>query len=393
MTRRFPRLSVRVALLALISVFLVPTSALAADGLLITPESADFGEVPSGFVHGRQLTVTNASSTGVLLGGIGIEGDAEPFAVGGYECANVLELEPGESCQVKVFFRAPMVAASYEALLVVQGEGVDPAIAPLTASSFLEGHLTSDVVEVEVGPTLIGTSSEPRSVRVRNAGDSSVAISSSGIPGLPSPSPFEVVENDCAGSLDPGQECSITVVFSPIAEWGPGHQGAALFVLYPGNFLLIPLDGEAISAPPEPSPPPLSPAPVPVAEPSIAPADEFGSALRSLTDAVPALVRGGPFRRRALPVFKFPVSGRLTLVIFSRHRGKRVRIGGGRLRVSASVAQRMRFRLNRKGRVMLRRSQRTRIQAIVKFKPDSGTASRHAAEYRVESARQQRKRR
>lgn len=381
MTSRLPRLFRLAQLLALACVLIAPSSATAAGELALSPDEVDFGEVPSGLSQSHQLTVTNAGPDPVQIGEIGVEGGTGPFSIADGGCLDTVELAGGEDCSLTVTFRAPMDTADYEALLVVEGAGVDPAVASLTASSFFEGYLVSDVAEVRVGPTTIGTTSAPHAVRVRNIGDTPVSIDKAHIYGPPSITPFKVVANGCVGVLEPDQECSIEVVFVPNSFLGVGLQGAPLFVIYPGQIgVLVPLTGEAVAplSPPQNVPPPGPQEPPPTPSGS-------EKALARLSTAIPALIRGGPSSGRLLPGFRPAAAGRLNLALFGWNRGKRVRIGGGELRFTASAAKRLRIRLNKRGRALLRRPQQTRIQAITTFRPDSGALSRHTAEYRVKA--------
>jgi hypothetical protein len=380
----------RLLLLAVpLALALTPASALAAGELAIDPAEADFGEVPAGLSGGWYLTVTNAGPDPVQLGEIDFEGDADPFSIEAGGCLEVLELAGGESCSLNVTFRAPMDTADYEALLIVEGDGVTPAVASLTASSLFEGYLVSDVAEIWVGPTPIGTLSAPHPVRIRNVGDTPVSIKSAGIYGPPSIIPFKVAANGCVGVLEPDAECVVEVVFSPNSFWGPGHQGAALMVIYPGQIgVLVPLNGEAVAAL---APPQHAPPPAPLETPPTRSSQR--RALTRLSASIPGLIRGGPSTWRTLPPFNSSMPGRLTLALFAWEGGTRVRIGGGNLGIPASAAKQMRFRLNKRGRTLLRRPRATRVSAVVTFQPTGGKLVRQSAQFVVKKPLAKRKKR
>jgi hypothetical protein len=67
-------------------------------------------------------------------------------------------------------------------------------------------------------------------------------------------------------------------------------------------------------------------------------------------------------------------------------------IGGGALSFAAPKAGRLRFRLNKKGVALLRRSQRTRIKVVLEFDPRYDIASRQGPEFLVKPPVTKRKR-
>jgi len=385
MMSRFLQLS-GLALLVSTSCFLLMSpTATAADELTIAPDSVDFGEITSGLSGAWNLTVTNAGPSSIQLGDIGFEGDVDPFSLDDGGCLDVLELPSGQSCDLHVVFRAPMVTADFETIVFVEGSGVDDAVASLTASSFLEGYLTADPSVLDVGPTPMGTTSTPRSVVVRNAGDSPVNISAVGIYGPASIVPFRVAANDCVGVLGPREDCLVSVVFTPNAFLGLGDQHAPLFVTVPGEWgLLIPLNGVA-AAPTQPIGPTLGAEVKPPAVSENAVSKGLKIALADLADAVPALVRGGPTRLRSLPRFAAPAAGRLRLALFGRKDGRRLRIGAGALTFDRPKTGRLRFQLNKRGVALLRRPRRARIKVVLEFEPHSQAAFRHGRGFVVKA--------
>jgi hypothetical protein len=350
------------------------------DALSVTPSWIDFGLLAPAAMATESFTVRNTGRSALNPGDIGIVGDSSHFSIVSNGCAGQT-LVRRAACEVGVRYVAPFATDQFWAAAVIPGSGATgPRFVEMDGASWLPGALTPDPREIDFGYIQPRMTSPPRAVQIVNGGGAPISVGS-----VTTSESFSVASDGCTDVvLDVDEACTIAVTFRPRAT--------ALAV---GSLTVASTDGSAsalttlrgTATRPRSILPPRSPVPRP---PGTEPTVEF--ALAMLTDAVPKLVRGGPTRLLRLPRFLAPSAGRLSLTLFGWDRSRRVRIGGGSLKLAGPKATRLRFRLNRKGVALLRRPQRTRIKAIAKFVPREGAASRQGPEYLVKPPVGRRKR-
>jgi hypothetical protein len=287
---------------------------------------------------------------------------------------------------------------------------VGVVVAGLSASGALAaGTLTIEPEQVDFGTNAFG-SSVTKTFVATNSGPDPVVLSEVAL--LGGVDPFDFV----AGSCEPdtlvgvGETCGVEVVFSPIGFQAASYQAllsvaggeedaSATALLTGATQSVTPLtatpttlsaDGTPRTRPGTYSSDFARPVPSP-RKPS--PQWPVEIRLGDLTDAVPALIRGGPSRARLLPVFEAGEAGRLNVTVFGWKGARRLGIGSGKLDFPVAQSGRLRLRLNKKGRALLRRPQRTRIKVVVKFEPRQGATSRQGPEYFVKAPAKKRKRR
>jgi hypothetical protein len=343
-----------------------PPAALAEDDVVVEPVWHDFGEEPNGMISSWTSTVRNVGSEPVTLGDIGFDGDAGPFTIEPSSCEAGVVLGVEESCGLTVQFTAPKLTADFEAFFVVEHDGEGEfAVGLVTASSYVAGYLVATPSVGEFGPTLMGSTSGSKQIQIHNAGDTPVTVSAVNILGVN----FKITSKGCVGVIDPGERCTVAVAFAPTIKFAPR---AVLKLSVPGEWgLWIQLKGVM-----------SSPSPV------VAPDSTVEADLARLADAVPRLVRGGPRRALRLPAFATVAPGELSLRLYARHRGRRVRLAMATVDVPKDSSRRLRFSLTRKGRKILRRPKVTRVSVVVAFQ-QSGSSERvrQSVEMRVRPRR------
>lgn len=342
---------------------LAPASASAAGALTIDPAEVDFGAQAVGTSAERSVSVRNLGPDPVLLTDVYLVGDVDPFDFAGGTCSDVDPIAAGAECQLTLKF-APAAAGAYEVFLAAEGGPDDePGVARLTGS----GRQGSGSLVVEPGalafpPTPKGSVSARQTLRVRNVGDgpaTGVAVRGA--------NPMYDVVNGCPSTLEAGAECSVSVAFAPRDPW-THMTSSSLRVHWDNQFgVVVPLSGSVTR--------PLAPTD---------PGALIEQNLARLSDALPALLRGGP-RSARLPAFEAPAPGKLKLRAHVRTAKGRVLVATGDKRLTAGSEQRLRVRLTKRGRKLLKRPRATRVKVVVSFTADDGSVSKQSPEIVVKA--------
>lgn len=176
---------------------------------------------------------------------------------------------------------------------------------------------------------------------------------------------FDLTTNQCAGVLNPGATCGLSVAFyprtSPVTPAQSVKEAHLALYLGPDNVhprnrtvgLTVPVKGVVPAIPPPP-----------IIDYGVIEQD-----LVRLAESFPKLMRGGPRRRLRLPAFKAPTAGRLSAQVLAVGPGRRMRLATGAITLEAAASGRLRFRLGPKARKRLRQPRKTRVEVIVAFTP------------------------
>ncbi len=205
------------------------------------PDPVAFGSVGVGApAQTRTVTVTN---TGLVPTAFFIAivagGDAGSFHVASEDCTMV-ELDPGDSCQVRLAF-APTATGTRTARLAMFGDDDGGLQVELSG----EGEAAAVGIAptgFDFGALASGRRSAPHTFSLVNSGSTPVAISSAQISG-PNLDQFALAGDTCTGvTLAPGAGCAVSVRFAPDAV---GTDSASLRVVGEGTVLIAPLAGQA----------------------------------------------------------------------------------------------------------------------------------------------------
>lgn len=164
--------------------------------------------------------VGTVASAPIVLGISGV--DAAAFFIAAEACADGLDV--GERCTVSIVFSPGHRGASHASLDVEGG----PSLA-LEGSTMhvCEPALAISASPTEFGGVLVGEYSRPLTLTIENVGDEATGPLETLITGSDSPQ-FEMGDDLCTGvSLAPGESCTASAVFAPIA---PGEASATLIV-------------------------------------------------------------------------------------------------------------------------------------------------------------------
>jgi hypothetical protein len=192
----------------------------------------------------QSVTLTN-NSTVTPLGfhgtGISISGaDAADFKVTN-TCGTTVAA--GASCTISVTFTPTGAGARTAQINIAETADSNPLVIALTGTG-IQPLVSTSTTSLVFAAQTVGTTSAPQTVTLTNPGTSQLTISSIAIEGTD-----YTLTNTCAGSLQPGQQCTISVQFEPAAA---GARSAELQILtnasnVAGGTVLIPLTGTGVA--------------------------------------------------------------------------------------------------------------------------------------------------
>jgi hypothetical protein len=333
-----------------------------------------FGELQAeeAAIVGVQVTAVDEPTT---IESVELLDPSSPFWIESEDCIGD-PMGVNDVCHIAVIFLAPDADGSFQDTLRIQAADGTTATSVVQGSSYRAGGLTADPARVDWDGLSIGR----RNVVLRNRTTEALWIDS-----VVATLGFSVRNqwpSGCSEELLPGDTCSMSVL-PPSSRAGTSAgmltvRHAAADGAYPGPFtpippysiLSVPLSRAPWTYVPRPAPPRLTPRDY----------DPIKGKLAKLSRSIPRLVRGGPSRSLSLPALRAPVNGRLSLVLHGWRHGKRVWLGGGDHTFEFAGRGRLRFRLNKNGVALLRRSKRTRVKVVLEFSPgDDGKDVRQAS--------------
>lgn len=215
-------------------------TAVAPAALSISPSNANFGTIAIGSSSASQtFTVTNTgdevSGTVVLtVGGA----HASNFAITSNTCTGVA-LPGGATCTASVSF-SPTASGSRVATLVALASPGGSVSVALSGTGALAASLAISPASYAFGTVTVGGSSASQTFTLTNTGGapaSTVGVAITGANSLD----FVIVGTNCAGvTLNPGQSCGGSLIFSPTAG---GTRAADLTATTSGITGSAPLSG------------------------------------------------------------------------------------------------------------------------------------------------------
>ena len=340
----------------------------------ISSPTHSFGELRAeqAAIVGVQVTAVDEPTT---IESVEMLDPSSPFWIESEDCIGD-PMGVNDVCHVAVVFLAPDADGSFQDTLRIQAEDGTAATSVVQGSSYRAGGLTADPARVDWDRLSFGV----RTVVLRNRATEALWIDS--VAATPGFSVRNRTFGGCSEELLPGDTCSVSVSTSTLrtspSEGVLTIRHAEAYGGYPGPFgpippyaaLSVPLSRAPWTFPPRPAPLRLT-------------APDYGAVkgkLAKLSRSIPRLVRGGPVRSLSLPALRAPVNGRLSLVLHGWRRGKRVWLGGGDHTFEFAGRGRLRFRLNKNGVALLRRSKLTRVRAVLECSPADGKDVRHASQ-------------
>jgi|RhiMethySRZTD1v2_1073278.scaffolds.fasta_scaffold13244_1 uncharacterized repeat protein (TIGR03803 family) len=160
----------------------------------------------------QRVTLSNAGTGTLLISSLSITGmNAADFAQAN-NCGSTVA--PGASCAIDVTFTPTNTGTRTAAVLIVSNAAGSPHTVGLSGTG-RPGQVQLAPSTVTFAGQLLGTTSAPLPVTVKNAGTTSLAISATGTSG-----DFTVSSSTCGSTLAAGATCTVNVALVPAAE-GP----------------------------------------------------------------------------------------------------------------------------------------------------------------------------
>lgn len=207
--------------------------ALLEPSISVAPTWMDFGNVPVGGASSPQdVTIFNAGSASLHINAISLPGGtaAPNFVVdvggGPSGCGSPpITLVPGSYCTVSVTFTPSAEGLFYNSLMISSDDPAAPDVYVDLVGTGTGGHqpvIWVDPPAFTFGDTNVGESSAPLDVTIYNTGSADLILSNAS---LSDPADFSLNlsggPSGCGslpGTIIPGGQCTVSVVFNPQAE-------------------------------------------------------------------------------------------------------------------------------------------------------------------------------
>ncbi len=210
--------------------------------LLLSLSVYDYGAVPVNSTSAMTFTLTNAGSVGIDALVVTTEGaDLGDFTIATPTCAGA-SIAAGGTCTISVGFRPSVTGTRSADLHVTTSGGVGAAV---TASLLGMGvHVQAPFAITpamhDFGTVQIGSNSFGVQFTVTNVSPIASGTITTIVVG-PHPGDFQVMANNCTGSLASGASCTLFVTFEPGAI-GPRSASVYLFA-NPGGTVAAAVSG------------------------------------------------------------------------------------------------------------------------------------------------------
>ena len=215
--------------------------ALAGDGLeapkvALAPSRLQFGEQLVGDrSEPAGLTFSNRGADRLELGRAAILGGSGGFQIARDGCSGQ-RLPSGGDCAIQVVFAPTAEGAVGRRLELPQAGGTGLAWAAELAGSAVAPRVDWSTGKLDWGEAKVGAASEPRPLRLRNAGTGTLRVDRLRLAGAQAAA-FGLSADGCSGrSLDPGASCELAITFraqglgghrAELAVEGRGARGGA----------------------------------------------------------------------------------------------------------------------------------------------------------------------
>jgi HYDIN/CFA65/VesB family protein len=208
-----------------------------------TPGSHDFGIQRTNESTSTLFQLTNTGEAFIQVGSTGIGGhDTGNFWTDSSDCWNGRRLDPGESCNVRVYFNA-WNAVEYEAEVQAYANGAT-AGAALTGTGG-SANLQPEANPIALGDATVGAAGSVHTIHLANTGNISGGYFIGVIAGGDAGS-FELLDETCTGRmLAPADTCVAHVRLAPLSV-GPKVARLAFFGDGEGG-TLVQIEGNGVA--------------------------------------------------------------------------------------------------------------------------------------------------
>ncbi len=186
---------------------------------VVDPTTLDFGSIDVGSDSGPLVThLSNTGTTDLTV-------TADPAITGSSDftivnaanaCVNGTVLVPGQDCVVQVVYSPSASGAAPATTLDFASDGGTPSVT-LTGNGAVGPISSAAPNPLAFGSVPVGTTSEDKVVQLTNTGTTTLTFSAD--PVITGGGEYSILSQTCTvaavGSLEPGEDCLVQVVFSP----------------------------------------------------------------------------------------------------------------------------------------------------------------------------------
>ncbi|RYU62427.1 choice-of-anchor D domain-containing protein [Methylolobus aquaticus] len=193
------------------AVVLTATANITGSWLKADRSVVDFGKRALNTPVDETVIFTNRGTADVSVSNVQTTGTG--FSVTEENCTDTSGvLEPGASCTVSVRYAATRGGA-FNGRLVLTTDAVAPLVRVPLSGVGDAPRLVRSQARFAFGTVPKGTTSDPQTLTLRNAGTQALNLTSFN---LMRPGPFGIVGNTCGATLEPGADCAITLDYAPL---------------------------------------------------------------------------------------------------------------------------------------------------------------------------------
>jgi hypothetical protein len=222
--------------------FITVVGSSVAAPLTLTPAAMDFGTVNVGSSDNLGLTVTNTSGAAVVFSGLSATGD---YAVSGGTCpVSGSSLAGGSSCMLSVTF-TPVATGTRTGTLSLMTNATPLALTAALSGVGVQAHLQVSPGALAFGSVDVGAPAS-LTLTLLNTGSAAVTGIANALSGGGAGA-FNVAIPCPVTSLAPGQGCTETVTFTPVAS-GAAAATLTLASSDPAGPAVIALSGTGVAA-------------------------------------------------------------------------------------------------------------------------------------------------
>ncbi|MGY6216761.1 RCC1 domain-containing protein [Methylolobus aquaticus] len=204
------------------AVVLTATANITGSWLKADRSVVDFGKRALNTPVDETVIFTNRGTADVSVSNVQTTGTG--FSVTEENCTAAGVLNPGATCTVSVRYAATRGGA-FNGRLVLTTDAVVPVIRLSLTGLGDAPRLVRSQARFAFGTVPKGTTSDPQTLTLRNAGTKALSLTSFN---LMRPGPFGIVGNTCGATLDPGADCSVMLQYAPNTR--KAHQNRAILV-------------------------------------------------------------------------------------------------------------------------------------------------------------------
>jgi hypothetical protein len=203
----------------------------------------------------KETTLTNSGNAPLAISSIAIDGDPDFELARSTTCSTDDALPAGETCTLAVAFSSTELGERQATLVVEHDAAGSPSEIQLTGNGTGNPKAAVEPTSLGFGSVTVGNKASAKTVTLSSNGKASLELVELGVGGT-NDDDFSIEGGSCGQgqTLDPGESCTVKVVFAPLRT---GSRSATLVVLTSASSTPkeVALKGTGTAPAPEPPPP------------------------------------------------------------------------------------------------------------------------------------------